>query len=42
MNNHLDNGWNIADKKEEVTCKHCLKAKNTAWGKKLIKQNIKK
>ena len=40
MDNNLDDGWNVADNKNKVTCKHCLKAKETFWGKKLCKTSV--
>ena len=37
MDNYLRDGINIAINKK-VTCKHCLNAEKTAWGKEIIKQ----
>jgi len=39
MDNNLEDGWNIAEG-EPVTCKHCLNAEQTYWGKKIIEQAI--
>ena len=38
MDNSLDDGWNIAED-NEPTCKHCLNAMKTGWGKKIIEQH---
>lgn len=35
MQSHLEDGYNVGD---NVTCKHCLKAMDTYWGKNLIEQ----
>ncbi|MDD4110909.1 MAG: hypothetical protein PHS54_05120 [Clostridia bacterium] len=40
MLNYEDDGYNVADKKEEVSCKHCLKAMETYWGKLLMEKGI--
>jgi len=40
MDNSLEDGWNIAID-EPITCKHCLKALNTPWGKDLVNQDRK-
>ena len=40
MDNGLADGWNIAEKIKDVSCKHCLKAMKTVWGKSLIEQSL--
>lgn len=41
MNNFLNDGINVAiEKNEKVTCKHCLNAEKTPWGKEIIKQSL--
>jgi len=40
MLNYEDDGYNVADKKEQVSCKHCLKDMETYLGKTLMEKSI--
>lgn len=40
MDNNLKDGWNVASTPKDVTCKHCLNAMQSGWGKKLMKDNL--